>query len=687
MRTAAPPRCFRWRCGWRAAESQHTEAADRAAAHVDAVCALLDVSADEVEAHVLEAATTRLNEERAVAESWLPRERQLTDERTRLRALDSEAARLATVVGRHDKRAADLADAHARVTAALGAATPIAGRAAADRAALETAETGLEAASEAAQLAAELDDARSRLTVATTHVQDLRQTYLDLRERRISGMAAELAGALAVGCSCPVCGSVDHPAPARASVSVSRADEDAAREHYESADFERQTVQELVTTLATRLESVLQRSQGQSVTHWRTTAGAAASAAAESSRAERDESRLGAELADLEKERTAVLTELASTRVSLEERTRQQTEASERHERLLAERDALLADHPGVTTVAALLAAHRRAVAELDEARAATTALDRAAHELKQATAAADSAASEAGFSSLADALAAVLPGGEAVAQARQLDQRSARRAAADSVLAEEAVRAALEETEPDLTGLAAQVAESSRLRDEQHAAHEQAGLRVQRLQALTDELAEALAAWRPVRAEHTLTAGLAALVEGKSADNQLRMRLSAYVLSERLRQVVAAANERLGGMTDQRFTLEQADERGAGEQRGGLSLRVRDEWSGKQRDPATLSGGETFIVSLALALGLADTVSHEAGGTQLDTLFIDEGFGALDAGTLDGVMDTLDSLRDGGRVVGLVSHVAELRNRVPAQLEVRKARCGSTVRASVVAS
>ena len=482
-----------------------------------------------------------------------------------------------------------------------------------------------------------------------------------------------------------MCGSVDHPAPATASVSVSRAEEDAAREHFESADFERQAVQELVTTLATRLESVLRRSQGHPVTHWRTTVGAAAYAAAESSRGERDASRLGSELADLEKERTAVLTELASTRVSLDERSRQRAEAAERHGRLEAERDALLADHPGVTTVAGLLAAHRRAAAELEEARAALVALDRAAHELTQAATSADSAAAEAGFPSLAEALAAVLAGGEAVARTRRLDERRATRAAADSVLAEEAVRAALDGSEPDLAGLAAQVAEASRLRDEQHAAHEQAGLRVQRLQALTRELAEALAAWRPVRAEHTLTAGLAALVEGKSADNRLRMRLSAYVLSERLRQVVAAANERLGAMTDQRFTLEQADERGAGEQRGGLSLRVRDEWSGKQRDPATLSGGETFIVSLALALGLADTVSHEAGGTQLDTLFIDEGFGALDAGTLDGVMDTLDSLRDGGRVVGLVSHVAELRNRVPAQLEVRKARHGSTVRASVV--
>ena len=146
----------------------------------------------------------------------------------------------------------------------------------------------------------------------------------------------------------------------------------------------------------------------------------------------------------------------------------------------------------------------------------------------------------------------------------------------------------------------------------------------------------------------------------------------------------LALPYERLGEMTDERYTLEQADEKGAGEQRGGLSLRVRDEWSGKQRDPATLSGGETFLVSLALALGLADTVSHEAGGIQLETLFIDEGFGALDATTLDAVMDTLDSLRDGGRVVGLVSHVIELRDRVPAQLEVHKARRGSTLCASL---
>src|SRR3546814_13612532 len=115
-------------------------------------------------------------------------------------------------------------------------------------------------------------------------------------------------------------------------------------------------------------------------------------------------------------------------------------------------------------------------------------------------------------------------------------------------------------------------------------------------------------------------------------------MRLSAYVLAWRLSQVVAAANERLGQVSDERYTLEHTARRGAGETRGGLSLLVRDEWSGESRDPATLSGGETFVVSLALALGLAAVVTREAGGADLDTLFVDEGFGSLDSDTLDDV-------------------------------------------------
>jgi exonuclease SbcC len=186
------------------------------------------------------------------------------------------------------------------------------------------------------------------------------------------------------------------------------------------------------------------------------------------------------------------------------------------------------------------------------------------------------------------------------------------------------------------------------------------------------------------VHEELELTTHLSSFVEGKAPDNRLQMRFSAYVLAYRLTQVVAAANLRLARMSDQRYSLEHTPHRGAGETRGGLSLQVRDDWSGESRDPATLSGGETFVVSLALALGLADVITQEsdaaAEGSRLETLFVDEGFGSLDADTLDDVMDTLDSLRDGGRVVGVVSHVAEMRDRIPTQLLVSKSRQGSTV-------
>ena len=113
---------------------------------------------------------------------------------------------------------------------------------------------------------------------------------------------------------------------------------------------------------------------------------------------------------------------------------------------------------------------------------------------------------------------------------------------------------------------------------------------------------------------------------------------------------------------------------------RGGLGIEVRDEYTGTVRATTTLSGGETFFASLALALGLADVVSAESGGRVLDTIFIDEGFGTLDPEALDLVMGVLDELRSGGRVVGVVSHVGELRERIPAQLEVVRRDNGSSV-------
>jgi exonuclease SbcC len=130
--------------------------------------------------------------------------------------------------------------------------------------------------------------------------------------------------------------------------------------------------------------------------------------------------------------------------------------------------------------------------------------------------------------------------------------------------------------------------------------------------------------------------------------------------------------------MTQGRYSLIHTDGTARGGARSGLGLLARDTWTGQDRETSTLSGGETFLASLALALGLTDVVTAEAGGARIEALFVDEGFGTLDESTLDEVMDVLDGLREGGRVVGLVSHVAELRARIPAQVQVRKGRTGS---------
>lgn len=290
----------------------------------------------------------------------------------------------------------------------------------------------------------------------------------------------------------------------------------------------------------------------------------------------------------------------------------------------------------------------------------------------------------EAGFLGLDDARAAVRSPAEREEKATRLRELAQESAAVAAMLADPELVAAAAEPEPDLAGL-------RDARDAADAAHarllserDRGEARLARLAALRTELAACLRRWEPADERHRLTERLAALTGGNSTDNRWKMRLSSYVLGERLSQVVDSANERLDHMSGGRYLLEHNRDRSAGDRSrsgGGLGLHILDSWTGVGRDPATLSGGESFITSLALALGLADVVSAEAGGVDIGTLFVDEGFGTLDEDTLDGVLDILDGLRDGGRAVGIVSHVAELRTRVPAQLHIRKERRGSTVR------
>jgi exonuclease SbcC len=537
-----------------------------------------------------------------------------------------------------------------------------------------------DAAGQALRLAAELTEATDLHRQAVDEAQRLREVWLEVQEQRIRGIAAELAGALAVGDECPVCGSADHPRPASPDAGAPDVTtEKAARKHVDDAEAARHARDVRVRELTARLEAARAAADGELDVIREELATAESElqrlCALADSAADRRADVLTAEVrqTELTQRRERAARDLAVTTAALE-RQRQESVTIERElSGLLSGSDCgtltdLAAERDEVATICT------EALLARDDARRTDRAAAAARDQLEEAALAAGFEDAAAALEAALDPLA--LARLEREIQAHEQALVGAESTLSDSALCEQALLPA-----PDVRAL--EVGHQQAV-DNLAAATTAANLgraRSERVSGLGHQLTAALDAWSPVRAELDLMTRLAALVDGSSADNRLRMRLSGYVLASRLAQVVAAANVRLSRMSDQRYALEHTGGRGAGETRGGLSLLVRDEWSGESRDPATLSGGETFVVSLALALGLADVIAHEVGGADLDTLFVDEGFGSLDAETLDDVMDTLDSLREGGRVVGVVSHVTHLRERIPTQLHVEKRRHGSTVR------
>jgi len=548
------------------------------------------------------------------------------------------------------------------------------------------------AAQDASRLRVELDEARGVWLDARSRTLDLRDRLADLQQARIEGMAGELALSLAAGCSCPVCGSHDHPAKAPGGRGApDAAAEREARRAVADAEVAEAAHDDAVRSLSARLATL-----------------DATAGALPVEDLERRLHQVRAALGDLEhqaRQHPSLLTRREATEAACAALAQEDQEFAARHaatrtrvevtrsrvDRL--ERDlAAVLDGTGEADLDSWLEHLELLAARCEAAAAAERDAEDAARAEGAGRARLDAALARAGFgdapAALESALAAALDPAALEELAGQVADHERDTAEVGAVLRDLGADRvpAVDETS---------VADASQRLGQAEAAHtaaadalasarasvETGNRRAARLASLAEELEAACRSWQPVRTELSRTTALASFCEGKSADNALRMRLSAYVLAYRLTQVVDAANERLTTMSDGRYRLEHTADRGVGETRGGLSLLVRDDWSGEARDPATLSGGETFVTSLALALGLADVIAHESGGAALDTLFVDEGFGSLDADTLDDVMDTLDALRDGGRVVGVVSHVAEMRDRIPTQLVVTKSRQGSSVR------
>ncbi|MFE6176667.1 AAA family ATPase [Streptomyces sp. NPDC056464] len=528
------------------------------------------------------------------------------------------------------------------------------------------------------QLAGDTDTAARQTTEAQGQALKAKAHWLDVKEQRLNGIAAELAAQLQDGEPCAVCGAVDHPAPARKDAGhVDREAEERALAAYQRAE-ERHTEAEGRLGLVREALAAATAEAGDKPTS--RLAQAADELEQQYTKARRDASALH-----------SAHEELRRAEAEHEQRTavRQQTEvrAAARvghRERLDREKTALeteLAEARGTAdSVAARATQLERRVAVLTEAAETARAAEDTAQRLKDADARLADAAFRAGFDTPQAAAAALLDDAAHRDLQRRLDAWQFEEAAVRAVLAEADTRAAAQQPPADLVTAERTASDAGRRARDAASARDAAARRCAELDRLSARTVAAMRQLAPLRTEYDRVARLAALTAGTSADNERKMRLESYVLAARLEQVAAAATVRLQRMSSGRYTLVHSDDR-TGRGRSGLGLHVVDAWTGRERDTATLSGGETFFASLALALGLADVVTDEAGGVRLDTLFIDEGFGSLDDQTLDEVLDVLDSLRERDRSVGIVSHVADLRRRIHAQLEVVKGRSGSVLR------
>jgi exonuclease SbcC len=567
-----------------------------------------------------------------------------------------------------------------------------------------------------AKARARRDRAAEKHRLAAAEALDLDKEYRRIHDARIDGMRAELAQNLVAGTPCPVCGSLNHPELCELPTGwVSPEEEELAYEAAgtagEKADKAGQDVAAADATIADLTERLADA--GWTVPEDATELDAAGrEAAADATRLETEAAELKVTAAALSSRQQA-LDDLDKAIAGAE---RKQAELGEQCTAALAEaegaagraaeaRVTLAEQFGGALDLEAALAATRSLADTLADAADAAEETARTAAEEREVRGRAAATAREAGFSEPGEVTADTGTTADTTTDAADTaDSEDAAVAAARDAFREARWRIEtvqrIQQHETDVKSVASQLAdpdldvpldppapvtERADVAGQVQRAHEEAVTEHWRAEHTADQLwrlrpqiSDSLNALEPLRERAEQARQLADLAGGLGG-NQYKMTLSSFVLAARLEEVAAQASKRLATMTAGRYTLVHTDARRGGG-RAGLGLLACDAWTGQDRDTSTLSGGETFLASLALALGLADVVTHESAGTPMEALFVDEGFGTLDEDTLEEVMNVLDELRAGGRIVGIVSHVSELRQRIPAQVHVRKGHHGSHV-------
>jgi len=529
---------------------------------------------------------------------------------------------------------------------------------------------------------------KARHSDSRENLLEAKRRWLDVREERLANAASELAAKLVDGEPCAVCGSGHHPSPADAGSGGPGLAQEEEQAHgiFEATE----AAHAAVTAELAKAEQAVAVLAGQG---GNTPAAEARAAADAALAAANDAEQAMEELRSRRQRLEALDAGLGQARSGVAEaeadRSRVAASLAELAEQAGSLDKGLAGLRGGHRSLDRRLRALEEAVAVLGKAVEAQSRVDAALLQAGEAQEHLERALPEAGFATVADVRGQLLGASEAAAldAAIRAAQDEAARVAGlfeseDIVLALAEAAEGFQVDEERLTGLRAGAAAAQ---NEAREADLAAGLAARCVASLTSIAAEyealACSSRQPAEKAQMLT-GLADAASGRG-ENTYRMSLNSYVLAARLEQVALAASERLVAMSDGRYLLQHTDAKAARGAKSGLGLEVVDQWTGYHRDTSTLSGGESFMASLSLALGLADVVQQEAGGVEIETLFVDEGFGSLDEQSLEQVMDALEGLRDGGRVVGLVSHVAEMKQRIGTQLQVHKSRNGSTLRIS----
>jgi len=595
----------------------------------------------------------------------------LEERRRALRAGLDELDDLAAELASHDAWLAGRPADREALVHQLDAARVAAARLGEHEAAARSAEELLGAVRTLGEARAQLAAVEAARTTAVQAAVAAVEHERDLRQARIRGLAGELAASLTDGEACPVCGGVDHPDRAvLAADHVSAAQVEDAERARAAAEASLTAVRSQVDVLTERVTGLAARvgdETEESATHGVT---AAATVLGECRAHVAEAARLAPELDGFD--RATRTREHARGVVEQDRTARAATLDAERALLSTAETEVIAAraDHPTVAARHAALVERVEVTADLLAALAEREAAD---EDARRRDAELVAGLAEAGFASAEAARDALVPADVLTELARVVAAFASAVDRTTAGLAEPELASLPDDAAVDLAG--AQTAERD-ARAAADAAARAASLAADRA-AAADGAAAVVRSTAATLARRLLDAApvtrMAGLAAGTGGDNGKGLSLATFVLMRRFEDVVAAANDRLLVMSDGRYELERSDEKEDVRSRNtGLAMRVLDHHTEQARDPRTLSGGETFYVSLCLALGMADVVTAEAGGVDLGTLFVDEGFGSLDPHTLDQVLAELGRLRAGGRMVGVVSHVEALKQSIADRVEVR---------------